>query len=361
MPRRRNTTTFNLSFLDVMSCGFGAVVLIFLIVNHSDSTKSNKVFSEEASEVRLLEEDIQNEEELLAKARNAQEMVSLDIVEVSGRASKLLEELNDLKEELAEDDHESLAKVDHINALKTEIQTLEEELNRLKSEGASGQGDRARFIKGDGERQYLTGMRLAGERTLVLLDSSASMLDRTIVNVVRLRNLPEQQRRQAPKWQDTVNMLEWILAQLPNDSEYQVYSFNTQTNAVLATSEGGWLNVGDQAMMDDLMDEVRLLVPQNGTSLINAFAEVNSFVTPPDNIVLITDGLPTQGKRLSTGKVNSRKRFDLFLKARKQLPANIPVNVILSPMEGDPLAPAAYWGLAVQSRGSFISPAKGWP
>ena len=33
--KKRQFTTFNLSFLDIMSCGFGAVVLVFLIIDHS--------------------------------------------------------------------------------------------------------------------------------------------------------------------------------------------------------------------------------------------------------------------------------------------------------------------------------------
>jgi hypothetical protein len=33
--KKRDFTTFNLSFLDIMSCGFGAVILVFLIMNHS--------------------------------------------------------------------------------------------------------------------------------------------------------------------------------------------------------------------------------------------------------------------------------------------------------------------------------------
>ena len=36
MPRRkRQANTFNLSFLDIMSCGFGAVVLVLVIFVHS--------------------------------------------------------------------------------------------------------------------------------------------------------------------------------------------------------------------------------------------------------------------------------------------------------------------------------------
>jgi len=35
MRTRRKITAFSLSFLDIMSCGFGAVVLLFLIIKHN--------------------------------------------------------------------------------------------------------------------------------------------------------------------------------------------------------------------------------------------------------------------------------------------------------------------------------------
>ena len=51
----------------------------------------------------------------------------------------------------------------------------------------------------------------------------------------------------------------------------------------------------------------------------------------------------------------------VFEKALGRLPPGVPVNVILLPMEGDPMAPAAYWTLARRTRGSFLSPARDWP
>jgi hypothetical protein len=39
----------------------------------------------------------------------------------------------------------------------------------------------------------------------------------------------------------------------------------------------------------------------------------------------------------------------------------VPINVILLPMEGDPMAAAAYWRLAQITRGSFLSPSEDWP
>ena len=40
--RNRSFNVFNLSFLDIMSCGLGAVILIFLILKHGDSLPSDQ-------------------------------------------------------------------------------------------------------------------------------------------------------------------------------------------------------------------------------------------------------------------------------------------------------------------------------
>jgi hypothetical protein len=45
----------------------------------------------------------------------------------------------------------------------------------------------------------------------------------------------------------------------------------------------------------------------------------------------------------------------------KRLPAGLPVNTILLPMEGDPMAASEFWRLAVDTRGSFMCPSKDWP
>ena len=42
-------------------------------------------------------------------------------------------------------------------------------------------------------------------------------------------------------------------------------------------------------------------------------------------------------------------------------PRRIPVNVILMPMEGDPMAPTAFWALTRKTKGIFLSPARDWP
>ena len=101
---------------------------------------------------------------------------------------------------------------------------------------------------------------------------------------------------------------------------------------------------------------------EGGTSLHRAF-RVPKLLNPlPDSIILITDGLPTQDFA-ATGiqPVSSEDRVELFRSAVRVLPRSIPVNTMLLPMEGDPLAAVSFWELAINTKGSFMTPARDWP
>ncbi len=54
---------------------------------------------------------------------------------------------------------------------------------------------------GEGDRQYLTELKMGGKHVLFLVDASASMLGRTYVNVIRYRNMEDSQKIKAPKWE----------------------------------------------------------------------------------------------------------------------------------------------------------------
>jgi len=41
------------------------------------------------------------------------------------------------------------------------------------------------------------------------------MMDETLVNVLRMRNLPDVQRMLAPKWQRAVAIVDWLTTQIP--------------------------------------------------------------------------------------------------------------------------------------------------
>jgi hypothetical protein len=93
------------------------------------------------------------------------------------------------------------------------------------------------------------------------------------------------------------------------------------------------------------------------------FIAMNALNPKPDNVIMITDGLPTQGTSppLVRKTIDGDDRLKLFDRAFAKYPRNVPFNVILMPMEGDPSAPAAYWVAARSTGGSFMSPSKDWP
>lgn len=352
--RKRQVTTFSLSFLDIMACGFGAVTLLFLILKHDveavETADPNLV-----AEVNLLQQDIRLAEEDLVETRNSLNQVEDDIVEANGLSRRVLERIDQTKRELSvQADPE-----DEIAMLRKQVKELEQETAKLQETGSAD--DLRRFI-GEGERQYLTGLKLGGRRVMILLDASSSMLSDSIVNIIRRRNMDDDTKRQSAKWLRARRTAEWLVAQLPLQSRFQVYHFSSTAAPVLSGSGGRWLDTGDRGQIDNLFLEMEQLVPDGGTSLLNAFNALGEFSEPPDNLFLITDGLPTQGaKRPSQNTVSGRERVKLFDKAVDALPKGLPVNIILFPMEGDPYAAAGFWQLALQSRGAFLSPSRDWP
>jgi hypothetical protein len=188
------------------------------------------------------------------------------------------------------------------------------------------------------------------------------MLADKLINIIRLRNMDPAVQRKAEKWSRTLNTVDWLTAQLPVNSYYQVITFNTQAAAALEETEGEWMEVANQAQLEKVSARLRDVTPAGGTSLENAFLALQQLSPAPDNIFLITDGLPTQGAAAPRdSKVSGRDRQKLYRQAIRQLPQNVPVNIILAPMEGDPMAASEFWQLAQVSRGSFMSPSSDWP
>ena len=158
------------------------------------------------------------------------------------------------------------------HAVRTDVSLLEKQNERLRAEADKQTGENVREFRGDGDRQYLTGLKLGGKRILVLLDRSASMLDHSLVNVIRMRNMPEPVQRRAAKWQRAVATVDWLSSQFPRDSEYQIVLFNTRAEPALADSAGKWLKVSERKQLDTAVASLRSVTPAEGTSLAAAFA-----------------------------------------------------------------------------------------
>lgn len=361
--RRRKTEVFNMSFLDCMSCGFGAVVLFFMIINSQVTRTTDAPPQELQGETTRLEFEILNQRKNLVLARNTMEDLNDEKAKAADQIATIIALLEKLKAELETHDKDTLAKIERVEKLKSDIERLEEEKKRLLAlEQELESGSNVRQFVGEGDRQYLTGLKVGGERILVLVDGSASMLDRKIVNVIRRRNMGEEVKLRSPKWRQAVSSVDWLAAQFPPESKFQIYLFNTMPKPVIEGTDGEWLDVGDGEQLDEAIRELRRTAPENGTNMKDALALVNELEPAPDNVILLVDGLPTMNSpEAERGFVTGQQRLKYHYEAEQQLSNRIPINILLYPMEGDYNASIAYWLLAYRTGGSFMSISEDWP
>lgn len=362
--KRRSFHVFSLSFIDCICCGLGAVILLFFIANARSASHRRDVTRDLRAEVELLEKEAVESKKNLVEARNTLERIEAEITKTEGLSRQVTETIEKKNRELAVYEDETLAAKAHVNRLKADLRSMEEELRRLKggSPSKDDMGSRLRPFPGQGDRQYLTDLKMGGKHIFILVDTSASMLDETIVGAIRRRNLPEPARKASPKWRQVVSTVDWLMTQLPTTSGFQVFTFNERAAPVLQGTDKEWLKGNDVHRLDQVVHHFKQVVPRKGTNLFHAFESMHRMEPLPDNVFLLTDGLPTLGAgRLWSNRVSAEKRLELFKEAVQVLPPRVPVNIILYPMEGDPAAASAFWQLAVRTGGSFFCPSRDWP
>ena len=259
-----------------------------------------------------------------------------------------------------------MRKRESVEQLRADIRQLEEANQRLAARTAekSGTGERLRSFVGEGNRQYLTGIRMGGNRVLILLDASASMLGRTYVNVVRFRSMPEARRKRGAEME--AGDEDRGLADLADVARHEVPDLHLQRAGAQRRGRHRRQVAGRARTARSSRPPIaslRKIVPDKGTSLINAFNVIKTLDPQPDNVFLITDGLPTQGDKPPSAPedVKPERRVKYMVDAVRSVPRRLPVNVLLFPMDGDPQAPGYFWEFAVASGGSLITPSRDWP
>ena len=364
MARRRSFNVISMSFLDAMTCGFGAVILFFMIIAANVDLRQETVLEDRSAEVERLELRVLAGRKNLVQQR--QDLAKLIEEWAASRAARdeITAQIRSTRTELEKLLQDSSANRELIDQLRADLAELESETESVSAESITPEdaGNFIRQIRGEGYRQYLTGLRMGGQRIVILVDASTSMLDRTLVNVLRRRNMSEEQQRASPKWQQVVNSVDWLTAQIEPGTQFQVIAFNSEAWSLIDGTDGQWLTATDGSELQKAVDSLRKLTPHGATSLHAAFDAMNALEPRPDNVYLLVDGLPTMGEIYPSRKgVTGRERRDHFERAMRELPLNVPINVLLYAMEGDPVAAPAYWTMALRSGGSMMAPAEDWP
>ncbi len=351
-----------------MCCGFGAVVLLVMILNGQTLQRregAQKDLKAEIERVTLLKEYATAH---LDELREEIKEVELQEGELRGKAEHIKKEISKNNQDNETADQQAKKDKEEVEAIQKEISELKKKREQKEAQANSQATDGSQIgFDGEGQRQYLTGLKLGGERTLILVDVSASMLDETLVNVIRRKLMDTSIRRRSSKWLRVVRSLHWIVANLKANKSFQVYFFNTKAWPAVKGSEQRWLNSSDPNSLDEAVAIARRIGPKGGTSLHVAFDVIKKMNPKPDSVILLTDGLPTQGATqiLSTRSIpksiSGDERQKLFDLAVKRLPEGVPINTLLFPIEGDPGAASSYWELAIKTHGSFITPSRDWP
>ena len=94
---RRKVSPFSLSFLDIMFCGFGAVVLLVLVLNHDTVKSRNETFSDLRAEAVRLEKEVLIGEDYLVEARNSLQATEREIVLMQGESERVIDTTSDME------------------------------------------------------------------------------------------------------------------------------------------------------------------------------------------------------------------------------------------------------------------------
>ena len=347
----RQNSDFNLSFLDIMACGLGAVILIFLLVKHNDDR--GVVESELLSDqLETLENEVQQYRQLVRESSQRNSEIKKLGSQLDSQSESSQRVLASLDDRLSQQRNENAA-------LNEAMETIETQETTDFVEGPAG-----------GEDNYLLGLKVEGPRIAILLDSSASMTAEQLVDVFRYKVGSAAERDGAPKWQRAKRTMRWLLNRVPRESSVALVGFSEQANLLSSATPGdGWFKLDQSDRLTATLSRVDALTPGGATNLQVAFEELAKLSPAPTNVYLVTDGLPTQvsgrPRRCARGAtITPECRLNLFAdmtrSVRRQL-NSLQINVVLLPLEGDWAASNAYWNLAVATGGLMISPPRSWP
>lgn len=350
--KRRDTEVFSMSFMDCICCGFGAVLLLFILTTGQKADFNQISVEDLTARVKQLEMQIVQEREAIERMAKPSPLTEAEL-------AAMLEQNAQDRKKVTTDQEQAKLLLQQMSVLQVELAQLLAREKTLPKED-----DQPVPIPEVDRRQYLTGMRLEGKHVLLLVRTSGSMLGDSLEDAIARLQDPDFKKREAPKWQRVIKAVDWLVANLDPGTNFQILLFNDTTVSLLPTRGDGqeWIARSDRQGVQECLARMRQVVPQGSANLERAFTTIRYLPVLPDSIVVLTDGLPTTSDTSpSTGNSDDRDRILFLRNAVRQLPPRIPVSTILFPTTGDPGAPALYWELAATTRGGLVSPSSDWP
>lgn len=359
---RRRPEGFNLAFLDIMSCGLGAIILIFMLVKYHAETPGD---------------DTQQLASQLAGLRDEINAIASDNRALESQLETLRRELQQAARSATQAGQAGEAAAAELIELTREIGKLEEALARQRQQAAEAAAQSAETTDDKLEQDHLIGLRVEGKRILVLLDNSASMTHERLRDIITTKVAGAAAQKAAPKWQRALEIARWLIERVPEGGKYMVARYNDSADFVAGKQ---WRDGGDANARATVLQALQELHPQEATNLHAALQFIKRSRVNPTDIYVITDSLPTKGfeslsalkRRQACGALTAKAanaattvsgecRWELFHATIKKFSTRARINTVLLPIEGDPEAAYAYWLWSASTTGMLVSPAGSWP
>jgi len=172
---RREVEIFNLSFLDVVSCGFGAIILLLVIVRFSEPVVIEELSIDLSGQVLKLEQelfDIRGETTVLNRdLTEQQQQISIHLEKLA----RLRGSLSNIKGEFASAKSEADTQAIIQGQLKSAQQSLSDEMRRLQK-GA---------LRRPEVNNRIGGVPVDSEYIIFIIDTSGSMSQHAWAHVMK--------------------------------------------------------------------------------------------------------------------------------------------------------------------------------
>jgi|GEM_PF-6279580 len=136
--RRRGVNVFGLAFLDVMFCGFGAVVLLVMLLHGQTLARRHQIQQDLRGAVARLGRTAQAEDETLAALRQSLARATRETEQARARASRLRVRTAQARAMLAAIQHGRQAGAASVASLAEQLRTLERKRLALRAEPRRG-------------------------------------------------------------------------------------------------------------------------------------------------------------------------------------------------------------------------------
>ena len=257
LKRSRETESFTVSFLDVASCGFGAMIILLMLAKPSQPAPLEVAEAAPAAIISELQEqlfEIRGETRVVNRDLNAkQEQLS----SIKERVARLRRDLSDVQGEFQSSKQLSDETTDEIGKLSLAQQSLTEEMQRLAANSSAP------------ENNAIGGIPVDSEYIIFVIDTSGSMFNN-------------------PSWGKMLGVIEDTLNVYPEVKGIQI--MNDMGDYMFDSFRGQWIP-DTPARRTQILSTLRNWNPFSNSSPVEGVTRaINTFYAPDKKISIYVLG-----------------------------------------------------------------------